>query len=321
MSLISIIVPVYNAEKYLERCVESILVQSIKEFEIILVNDGSKDFSLNVCNTIAYKDNRIHVLNKENGGVASARNMGIAHSNGDFLMFVDADDELSSPLALKKLIDYSNFDYVVGGFQHCHEIKNQFKYSEAFLDEKAGKGVTNLPDKFFINGFIHSCCGKLYRTEIIKNNCIKFPDYRISEDSFFNLRYMKCITSWKLISTVVYSYFHRNIGTNVTAKFNKNDIDTYVELYKELISVGISKAVVKETMYPQFLSCLSKCYKSGETWGNKVSLIKTILKRKYVVQTIIFTKRNRGEWITGIVYCLCNEQLYQWWFKFVGRGK
>ena len=88
----SIIVPVYNAERTLERCIKSLLNQSVSDFEVILVNDGSKDRSLQLSQMYAYMDKRIRIINKQNGGVSSARNAGIEAANGKYLMFVDADD-------------------------------------------------------------------------------------------------------------------------------------------------------------------------------------------------------------------------------------
>lgn len=90
--LISVIVPVYNVEKYLRRCVESIMSQTYKEIEILLIDDGSTDDSGRSCDDLAIKDRRIHVFHKENGGVSSARNLGIERACGDYICFVDSDD-------------------------------------------------------------------------------------------------------------------------------------------------------------------------------------------------------------------------------------
>ena len=94
MPLISIIIPIYNAEKYLARCIDSILSQRVEDFELLLVNDGSKDNSLSICNDYAQRDSRIKVYDKPNGGVSSARNCGLDNASGEYVMFVDADDKL-----------------------------------------------------------------------------------------------------------------------------------------------------------------------------------------------------------------------------------
>ena len=90
--LISVIVPVYNAEKYLCRCIDSILAQTYKDFELLLIDDGSKDSSGAICDEYAAKDSRVRVFHKENGGVGFARNVGLDHAQGDWVTFVDSDD-------------------------------------------------------------------------------------------------------------------------------------------------------------------------------------------------------------------------------------
>lgn len=94
MSTISVIVPVYNTEQYLPRCIDSILSQSFTDFGLLLIDDGSKDGSGKICDAYAEKDNRIRVFHKENGGVSSARNLGLDNAKGEWVCFVDSDDEL-----------------------------------------------------------------------------------------------------------------------------------------------------------------------------------------------------------------------------------
>jgi glycosyltransferase involved in cell wall biosynthesis len=105
MPFISIIIPIYNAEKYLNSCIESVLSQQVKDFELLLINDGSKDNSLDICNEYASKDSRIKVFDKPNGGVSSARNLGLDNATGEYIMFIDADDRLT-PNALEMFLPY-----------------------------------------------------------------------------------------------------------------------------------------------------------------------------------------------------------------------
>lgn len=104
---ISIIVPVYNVEKYLRRCIDSILAQTFTDFELLLIDDGSKDYSGAICDEYAEKDNRIRVFHKENGGVSSARNMGIDNAKGDRFSFVDADERVAMDFLLDLKTDDS----------------------------------------------------------------------------------------------------------------------------------------------------------------------------------------------------------------------
>jgi glycosyltransferase involved in cell wall biosynthesis len=113
---ISIIVPVYNTEKYLRRCLDSIVAQTFKDYECIIVDDGSTDGSAAICDEYEKKDSRFKVLHKENEGVSAARNVGIEYAEGEFITFVDSDDYLSS-VYLRDLYDNKEYDYVVGSFQ------------------------------------------------------------------------------------------------------------------------------------------------------------------------------------------------------------
>ena len=122
-SLISVIVPVYNAEKYLDKCVNSIINQKYTNLEIILVDDGSKDNSLDLCKKYAEKDNRIKVIHKENGGLSSARNVGLAVARGEYIMFCDPDD-LYLPNSCKVMLNEiikTHADYVIGNYKNLDE--------------------------------------------------------------------------------------------------------------------------------------------------------------------------------------------------------
>lgn len=117
-SLVSIVVPVYNSEKYLIKCVDSILKQSYKNLEILLIDDGSTDRSYDICCDLAKKDNRIVVKQKSNGGVSSARNLGILTSNGEFILFVDSDDTVNEKyveLLVNPLLN-NKYDVSICGF-------------------------------------------------------------------------------------------------------------------------------------------------------------------------------------------------------------
>ena len=123
MKLVSIIVPVYNAEKYIKNCVLSILNQDYKNIELILVNDGSKDNSYNICKQLAEKDNRIRLFNKENGGTSSARNYGLDNAKGEYVCFIDSDDFACPNYVTTLLAATQNADMGIGGFKEVKEKK------------------------------------------------------------------------------------------------------------------------------------------------------------------------------------------------------
>lgn len=317
MDKISVIIPLYNAEKYITKCIESILRQSYENFELIIVDDGSTDNSYDRVKN--FHDDRIVYLAKENGGVASARNMGLDHANGAYCVFIDADDELNSDTYLEELVAQSEYDYVVGGLTHCYFTSGVEQGRNAVSPgEHEGIALNEMPRDFFIRGFIHTSCGKLYNQSIIEDNHLRFEHVRLSEDSLFNANYLKFIKSWKMIDRAGYSYIHRRNGDNATAKFVRSDIDVYVKLYKKLKELPVHKSIVKKTMYAQFLAiCLRAVKNKHATYEQRKSDLKYILRKPYVRFTLLTTVTTLGEWMTGLVVCTGNLRLYSIWAKVV----
>ena len=189
---ISIVVPVYNSEEKIIRCIESVLKQSYTNIELILVNDGSKDLSGEICERYAKLDNRIKVIHKDNGGVSSARNLGIKISTGEYIQFIDSDDYID-PDICEKLINKmikSNADLVVCGYKSIN--KDNIFYVE--YEECIYESLVNLTNDFsdlYQKNFFNSIWDKLYKKEFI----IELFDETISlgEDLIFNLNYLKQI--------------------------------------------------------------------------------------------------------------------------------
>lgn len=177
--LISIVVPVYNVEKYLIPCIDSILKQTYKYFELIIVDDGSTDCSGELCNNYIGKDKRIKVFHKNNGGLSDARNYGMEHAGGKYITFIDSDDTIS-PMFLEILISKAketNADIV-----QCN-----LTLSEEALDTGTGKtffynNSEGLKQFLLIGKIYVAACGKLYKRELFDN--IQFPYGKINEDNF-----------------------------------------------------------------------------------------------------------------------------------------
>lgn len=322
MEKISVIIPLYNAEKYITKCVESILRQTYENFELIIVDDGSTDSSyVSVRN---FLDDRIVYLSKENGGVASARNMGLDYASGAYCVFVDADDELNSDTYLEELAAQSEYDYVVGGLTHCYYMDGVEQGRNAVSPgEHDGTMVQKMPDEFFVRGFVHACWGKLYNRTIIEENNLRFEHLRLSEDSLFNANYLKFIKCWKMIDCAGYSYIHRRNGDNATAKFVRSDIDVYVKLYQKLKELPVHKTIIKKTIYAQFLAiCLRAIKNKQATYEQRKSDLKYILRKPYVRSTLLTTVTTLGEWLTGVIVSSGSLRLYSIWCNFLKqRGK
>ena len=188
--MISVIIPVYNSEKYLRKCIDSVLAQSYTNFELILVNDGSTDGSGKICDEYAEKDERVRVFHKDNGGVSDARNRGIENARGEWIAFVDSDDWVNNNY-LKELFDDSEeIDFVIHGDLGNSTIYNSFKNEIQFIDI-VNKNEVFEDLKLSRNGYPVS---KLYKFDIINNAGVKFPlGINLNEDTMFVMQYAsKC---------------------------------------------------------------------------------------------------------------------------------
>ena len=210
MPKVSVVIPVYNAEKYLNRCLDSVVNQKFIDWECILIDDGSSDNSGIICDDYAQKDKRFKTIHKRNGGPSVARNEGIKNSTGKYLCFIDSDDWVDS-LYLQQLIENAIEDVpslIITGFikedingPSKHEHKDELYTEESFhkmFEER----------KFCFEGYPF---GKLYNIELINNNNIRFnPHVKFSEDLIFNLDYILCIKHIKFISGTAYHYMNDN---------------------------------------------------------------------------------------------------------------
>lgn len=219
--LISIIVPIYKVERYLERCINSILAQSYKNLEIILVDDGSPDNCGKICDEYAKKDCRVKVIHKKNGGLSDARNCGIDKSSGEYLMFVDSDDYIDKNIC-EKLISVSkkhNCDIVMCNIYRVVNNKIYFEKEISSLPKnEILDGITVMKD-FFKNFsmILYVSWNKLYKRNLFFNNeKIRFPFGELFEDMFVNYRLYNLSKRIFILSDRLYYYVTRkNSITNV----------------------------------------------------------------------------------------------------------
>lgn len=216
MENLSIIVPIYNVEKYLPTCLDSILAQTFKDFELILVNDGSTDNSKNICFDYANKDERIKVINKENGGVSSARNVGLNLSKGKLISFVDPDD-LLEPNMYEKLINAlyeNNVDISVSRIKTLNHNSNSTSIS--LIWGKAGLTIDRddiekklIPSIILNNTYsLVPVFNKVYKRRIFDNFGIQFDEtMHFAEDLRFNLNILTKIGSLVYVDQPLYNYF------------------------------------------------------------------------------------------------------------------
>lgn len=239
MPKISVIVPVYNVEKYLNRCVDSILNQTFEDFELILVNDGSPDNCGNICDEYAQKDNRVKVIHKKNGGVSSARNVGIDIAQGEYIMFVDSDDWINENM-LNDMYNMPDSDMKVSSIRMIGKDNSTEYIIDTKMYTQEDLLIGFFSEAFPIICFCGPCC-KLYKKDIIFNNAVRFnEDMSLGEDTYFNLNYIKHCKSI-YTSEQIYYYYMRENSESLFTKFRLNmyydvrkDFDLKVKMANEL---------------------------------------------------------------------------------------
>lgn len=200
---ISVIVPVYNAEKYINQCVDSILNQGFTDFELLLINDGSKDKSGEICDDYAKCDQRVNVFHKENGGVSSARNVGIDHALGEYIVFIDSDDYVDKDY-LSILMGGNDADLVVTGYTSFGDKVDSWSYSNTtYCDGQ----ISVCLSRYLNEAPFRAPWDKRYKRSIIIENNIKFnPNLRSNEDGVFVHTYLLKVHNIELKAGVPYHY-------------------------------------------------------------------------------------------------------------------
>lgn len=244
---ISIIVPVYNAEKYLNRCIDSILSQSLKDFEVLLIDDGSTDKSGTICDEYAKKDNRIRVFHKENGGVSSARNVGLDEAKGEYISFIDSDDWVV-PIYLAELLSLYHGNIDLTECSYIYYGNEQILFKTEFVETDSESYLEKLfQNKRFYEGFLWV---KLFKATLITN--LRFDSkLAYNEDRVFIAQYvLKCR---KVATTQNCLYYYDNTHANAMSKLGSvidNKTITELDSYRFLLklpdfSENIKKAISK----------------------------------------------------------------------------
>ena len=319
---VSVIVPVYNSEKTLKRCADSILSQSYGNVEVILVNDGSKDGSLKVCEELKLaNEKRVKVLNKENTGVSSARNAGINASNGELIQFLDADDYIN-PGMTQCLVDEmakNNADVVVCGYNRVNG-SNVIKKTPPRFCGQSLKEFKSCFEELYKGAFFNSPWNKLYRrdkiTEPFDETCT------LGEDLLFNLCYFSNCGKISVVKDGLYNYSVSAPGS-LSDQYNDRLFDTEIMLHKKVQEFfknsfssedfsGINEVFAKEIYY--YLKKL--VILSADDKGVKLRKIKDCLENDFVKNILYNVKLSDSQ-----VKIVCelikrkNEKAIYWFFK------
>lgn len=227
---ITVIIPIYNAEKTLISCIDSVLKQNITDIEIILVNDGSTDNTINILENYR-SDSRITIINQENNGVSNARNKGISIANGEYLFFIDSDDIIESGTLLNmyNFAKCNNLDLV--SCRHREPNTTQYGGNENKASSFVAKNDKQI-SKHFLDIFPKSACAKLFKHELIKKNGLKFPiNMSLGEDMYFVYQYLHFVHSTGLVDNVYYNI--QNINEfSLSKKYVENIEYTLIEQNK-----------------------------------------------------------------------------------------
>lgn len=234
--IVSVIVPVYNGEKYLKSCIESIIDQSYKELEIIVINDGSTDNTSKILKEIARTDNRIIHIEQKNKGVSSARNRGIELSKGEFITFVDCDDTIKKNY-VKSLVEKAicdNLDIVTCGYTDI-SIYGNFNLNDFYKDNSILKKSEFI--NYIFKGVGGTLWGKVFKREIIEINNIRMnPNIFMCEDMVFVLQYVMKINTFGAIEEALYNYNRKN-EISISSKINFKYFNNLISVMKNIESI------------------------------------------------------------------------------------
>ena len=301
---VSIIIPVYNSEKYLQACLDSVLSQTFTDFEVLLVDDGSKDGSGVICDAYAAKDSRIRVLHKENGGVSSARNHGIDNARGEFIVFADSDDRMTN-VYLEHLMQ-SDADLVLSGVQKFGE-KDTVRMP-ARRDDFGIDGIAvhwNTPAE--MNYLYCYTWAKRFRTDIIRAHGIRFDESLFfSEDMCFNMRYYYYAESFTEVPYPDYLYRIQNISRDEKYRMSAQELTTHHDCLEECFRLlyeriaGGSLSFVRDNtnlrLMRKFYSFLMQKKMTMTTFVRNVKLFRKKDWAPYMIDLLQGKKEKRVIW-------------------------
>lgn len=286
-NLISIIVPIYNTEKYLVRCLDSLINQTYKNIEILCINDGSTDNSLNILNEYATKDKRIIVINQTNSGAATARNNGLDNATGQFLMFCDSDDYYEPDMCQKMInaiLSY-NVDLVMCDCKYIKEeyftttrTQKDIKYHNLKL---IGFHSINKNNYDIINVILWN---KIFKTSLVEKYHISFPDVYEHDDASFILKYLAISSSYYGLNEILYNYNISNPNSlmeNLYRKNNQNHFD-FLYAYNDVTLFMLKTPIIPKEItkkYKEIYINIIKYWGSFLDNSNKIQMFSILQKQ------------------------------------------
>ncbi|MGG7058129.1 glycosyltransferase family 2 protein [Clostridium tertium] len=280
--LVSIIVPIYNVEKYLNKCVKSIVSQSYKNMEIILVDDGSQDKCKEICDELIQKDSRIKVIHKKNGGLSDARNTGIRSAKGEYILLVDSDDFIHPDMVKDLLFLALKYDADIVECGVKDVIEEEYVGWKNFtkMNEKIYNREEALAKVLDYNNCRIVAWNKLYKSKLFES--IKYPVGKIHEDEFITPYLVDKCNRYINTSNQYYAYVKRE-NSIMTSKFSLKRMDI-IEAQEKRLSYFSKKyngkydSIIK---YHYFIACTKLKYMAQNTDQNAIEIFNNIASEKY----------------------------------------
>ncbi len=329
--LVSVIVPVYNAEKRLSLCIDSIRGQTYKNIEIIIINDGSSDQSAIISNKLEQIDERITVIHQKNSGVSNARNKGLRIAKGQYVMFVDSDDTIDADFIKNSQDDVERYqpDLYISGL--VMETYNNQKLIDS-VDYKINKNEQFTIKSLFENLqvcypliCICSPCGKIYKKELIDNMLITFDEnISLGEDTLFNLLYLSVCKN-VYFSKEIYYHYYRGDDNSLFSKLHKDTYEIHRFVYGKMRNLMLENNCDAESIsrfeklyIDLIIGCITKFFLYNETSkAERKDIIKKVEYDMYLRKNLSVFNRNIKKFIlyffvklrwTNIVYQLFKMQ-------------
>lgn len=305
--LVSIVIPVYNSEKYLSECIDSILSQRYSNIEILIIDDESKDNSMQICREYEASDKRIKILHQKNGGIGKARNTGLKNAVGEYIMFVDSDDFFPDNNVIYDLVyaaEKTGGDIICGNY--CRLIDDE-------LVEANKHGYNRMSDitqrdfrfsGFFSGGILSYVWCKIYRKRFIDDNKICFGEYHYAEDKMFNFECYILGAAYGFVDENVYVY--RKNTESVSWKYEENRCNDWINIIKDLDTKLQNNSLQNQykdlEAYTLFFAMFFDAKMRYEYEGKKLSSVKYTLKQYmlYKEAQSLVRQMAKGSYLRGI---------------------
>lgn len=322
--MVSIIIPAYNCERYISQCLDSLLNQNISSIEIIVVDDGSNDGTARILDDYSNSEERLRVFHVQNGGPSRARNIGLSHAMGEWILFVDADDWVDTDILLELDIEENPADITFFGFKKCFEdgsIEKCIPLNVDYTEDKA-KIQARLKELFDskIEYFGYSM-NKIFKRSIIEKYKVRFVENLCNrEDEIFTLSYCRYISNCRIVSFAPYNYriLNSSLSHNLTIRYRNYRmlIETELEILQSY-DMSEFKAVVLGRIFKYYISSIIECIQMNMIEQKKV-IVDAIsyyhANRKYIEapkwQKLVFgfPVKNISKYLVNIVFKIRNTK-------------